>query len=112
MYVIELSKPTALTAPDTHEDFYWDTALITDIDALDPKIIYSVNPEIEVIIPPPRERSAESDRVQLEIERLRRRCIVELEHVQQFYAWLDGKRLCRQASLCDWRIPNRKNRSL
>lgn len=41
MYAIELSKPTALTAPDTHKDFYWDSSLIADIETLDPKIIYS-----------------------------------------------------------------------
>ena len=41
MYTLELSKPTALNAPDTHEDFYFDGQLIADIEALDPKIIYS-----------------------------------------------------------------------
>jgi DNA transposition AAA+ family ATPase len=32
-----------------------------------------------------------------QIERLQRHCIVELETVQQFHAWLDDKRYCRQA---------------
>ena len=41
MYAIELSRLAALSAPDTHEDFYWDGYLIAEIEALDPKIIYS-----------------------------------------------------------------------
>ncbi len=60
-------------------------------------MVNPVDPEIEIIVPPPLERGSFPGNIQLEIERLRRRCIVELEHVQQFYAWLDGKRLTRQA---------------
>jgi len=60
-------------------------------------VVNPVDPEIEIIVPPPLERGSFPGNIQLEIERLRRRCIVELEHVQQFYAWLDGKRLTRQA---------------
>jgi hypothetical protein len=38
---------------------------------------------------------------QAEIARLQRRSIVELEQMQQFHRWLDGKRLARQAWLMD-----------
>ncbi len=41
MYAIELSRSATLSVPETHEDFYWDGYLIADIEALDPKIIYS-----------------------------------------------------------------------
>jgi len=51
--------------------------------------------EIEIIVPPlERKIHAEAQR---QIERLQRHCIVELEAVQQFHAWLDDKRYCRQA---------------
>lgn len=60
-------------------------------------MVTPANQKIEIIVPPDPERSSEIDNAQLEIERLRRRCIVELEHVQQFHRWLDGKRLCRTA---------------
>lgn len=50
--------------------------------------------EIEVIVPPQRQIDAQAQR---QIERLQRHCIVELEAVQQFHAWLDDKRHCRQA---------------
>ncbi len=36
-------------------------------------------------------------KIQQNIERLRRRCIVELEVLRQFHIWLDDKRVCRQA---------------
>ena len=49
--------------------------------------------EIEIIVPSDQECISEVDRVQLEIERLRRRCIVELKHVQNFYGWLDRPRV-------------------
>lgn len=39
--------------------------------------------------------------VQEAIARLQRQCFVELWTVQQFHGWLDDKRQCRQASLCD-----------
>ncbi len=41
MYAIESSRTVPLSVPDTHEDFYWDGYLIAEIEALDPKIIYS-----------------------------------------------------------------------
>lgn len=50
--------------------------------------------KIEIIVPPQTKRSSKIDNVQQEIERLRRRCIVELEHVQQFHlhlAWRNGQ---------------------
>nr|WP_290225277.1 TniB family NTP-binding protein [Trichocoleus desertorum] len=50
--------------------------------------------EIEIIVLPPRQVDAAT---QQQIERLQRHCIVELESVQQFHAWLDDKRQCRQA---------------
>lgn len=50
--------------------------------------------EIEIIVPPQRQLDAEAQR---QIERLQRHCIVELESVRQFHAWLDDKRYCRQA---------------
>jgi hypothetical protein len=50
--------------------------------------------EIEIIVLPPRQLDAAT---QQQIERLQRHCIVELESVQQFHAWLDDKRQCRQA---------------
>jgi hypothetical protein len=53
--------------------------------------------EMEVISPPPRKLDAAT---QGQIERLQRQCIVELESIRQFHAWLDDKRHCRQASLC------------
>jgi hypothetical protein len=56
--------------------------------------------EMEIITLPSRHRLERETLRQ--IERLQRHCIVELETVQQFHAWLDDKRYCRQASLCDW----------
>ena len=50
--------------------------------------------EIEVIVPPQRQIDSQAQR---QIERLQRHCIVELEAVRQFHAWLDDKRHCRQA---------------
>ena len=41
MYAIQSSRAVALSAPDTHEDFYWNAQLVSEIEALDPKIIYS-----------------------------------------------------------------------
>lgn len=52
--------------------------------------------EIEIIVPPPGDRSIDLE-VQRQLERLQRHCIVELEAVRQFHTWLDDKRLCRQA---------------
>lgn len=43
------------------------------------------------------------------IARLQRQCFEELGTVQQFHGWLDDKRQCRQASLCDRGLPYRKN---
>ena len=57
--------------------------------------------EIEIIIPPPRKLDVEAQR---QVERLQRHCIVELESIRQIHAWLEDKRHCRQASLCDWRF--------
>lgn len=51
--------------------------------------------ELEIIVPPPG--SQIDAQAQRQIERLQRHCIVELEAVQQFHAWLDDKRHCRQA---------------
>lgn len=48
------------------------------------------------IIRPKRGEGVEGNK-QKEIERLQRRCYVELEAVQTFHAWLDEKRVCRQA---------------
>lgn len=50
--------------------------------------------EIEVIVPLQRQIDTQAQR---QIERLQRHCIVELEAVRQFHAWLDDKRHCRQA---------------
>jgi DNA transposition AAA+ family ATPase len=51
--------------------------------------------ELEIIVPSVDYRiEAEAQR---HIERLQRHCMVELEAVQQFHAWLDDKRHCRQA---------------
>ncbi len=50
--------------------------------------------EIEIIIPPPRKLDAAAQR---QVERLQRHCIVELESIRQFHAWLEDKRHCRQA---------------
>ena len=50
--------------------------------------------EIEIIVPPPRKLDAEAQR---QVERLQRHCIVELEAIRQFHAWLEDKRHCRQA---------------
>lgn len=52
--------------------------------------------ELEIIVPPPTDRIL-NRKVQQQIERLQRQCFVELEAVQQFHAWLDDKRHCRQA---------------
>ncbi len=41
MLAVQIINPTALTTPDTHEDFYWDAQLVAQIEALDPKITYS-----------------------------------------------------------------------
>jgi len=51
--------------------------------------------EMEIITLPSRHRLERETLRQ--IERLQRHCIVELETVQQFHAWLDDKRYCRQA---------------
>ena len=50
--------------------------------------------ETEIIVPPQRKIDAAA---RAHIERLQRHCIVELEAVRQFHAWLDDKRDCRQA---------------
>lgn len=50
--------------------------------------------EIEIIIPSQRQLDAATEQ---QIERLQRHCVVELESVRQFHAWLDDKRHCRQA---------------
>jgi hypothetical protein len=34
-------------------------------------------------------------KLEADIQRLQRRCVVELEQMQQFHRWLDGKRLAR-----------------
>ena len=41
MYAIKSSRTVPLSVPDTHEDFYWDAQLVSEIEALDPKITYS-----------------------------------------------------------------------
>ncbi len=41
MYAIESSRTVPLSVSDTHEDFYWDAQLVSEIEALDPKITYS-----------------------------------------------------------------------
>lgn len=77
--------------------------------------------EMEIITLPSRHQL---DRETLrQIERLQRHCIVELETVQQFHAWLDDKRYCRQACrvigdsrtgktfACEGFIPNKVDRS-
>lgn len=51
--------------------------------------------EMSIIIPCPKPKI--DPKVQLEIERLQKYSFVELEAVQQFHAWLDDKRSCRQA---------------
>jgi DNA transposition AAA+ family ATPase len=48
----------------------------------------------ERIVLPPQSIAPEQ---QSEIARLQRQCFVELASVQQFHAWLDDKRQCRQA---------------
>jgi DNA transposition AAA+ family ATPase len=45
------------------------------------------------VLPPQQEKSD----TQAAIARLQRQCFVELATVQQFHAWLDDKRQCRQA---------------
>jgi hypothetical protein len=50
--------------------------------------------ERERIILPPRQVKPEAEAA---IARLQRQCFVELATVQQFHAWLDDKRQCRQA---------------
>jgi len=52
--------------------------------------------EREIIIPLKGDRQLSLE-AQRQLERLQRHCIVELEAVQQFHAWLDDKRSCRQA---------------
>lgn len=52
--------------------------------------------EPETIVPPPRNRASDHP-TQQQIERLQHHSIVEIEALQQFYAWLDDKRHCRQA---------------
>ena len=52
--------------------------------------------KVEIMVPPVFQRSINLA-VQQRIEQLQRHCIVELESVRQFHAWLDDKRLCRQA---------------
>ncbi len=54
-----------------------------------------MNPgEMEIIVPPPRQLDVV---VQRQVERLQRHCMVELESIRQFHAWLEDKRHCRQA---------------
>ena len=54
-----------------------------------------MNPgEIEIIVPLPRQLDAVAQR---QVERLQRHCMVELESIRQFHAWLEDKRHCRQA---------------
>ncbi len=50
--------------------------------------------ETEIIVP--RQRTIDAA-ARAQIERLQRHCVVELESVRQFHAWLDDKRHCRQA---------------
>ncbi len=50
--------------------------------------------ETEIIVLPQRQIDSATKG---HIERLQRHCIVELESVRQFHAWLDDKRHCRQA---------------
>lgn len=50
--------------------------------------------ELEIIVPPSRKLDVAAQR---QVERLQRHCMVELEAVQQFHAWLDDQRHCRQA---------------
>lgn len=52
--------------------------------------------EFEIISPSPSRHKIDVA-AQRQIERLKRHCIVELGSVQQFHAWLDDKRHCRQA---------------
>lgn len=54
------------------------------------------NAELEIIVPPSRNRTLDPQKQQ-HLERLQKHSIVELESVQEFYAWLDDKRQCRQA---------------
>ena len=60
----------------------------------------------ERIVLPPHPVKPENQEA---IARLQRQCFVELATVQQFHAWLDDKRQCRQACLCDWGLPHGKN---
>ena len=48
----------------------------------------------ERIVLPPQPVKPETQEA---IARLQRQCFVELATVQQFHAWLDDKRQCRQA---------------
>lgn len=50
--------------------------------------------DLEIIVPVPRPIDVESQR---QVERLQRHCMVELESIRQFHAWLEDKRHCRQA---------------
>lgn len=52
--------------------------------------------EIEIIVPLQGDHQIEKE-AQRQIQRLQHHCIVELEAVRQFHAWLDDKRICRQA---------------
>ncbi len=54
------------------------------------------NAEIEIIVPPAQNLTL-NPQTQKHLERLKHHSIVELEAVQEFYAWLDDKRHCRQA---------------
>lgn len=54
------------------------------------------NSEPDIIVPTPRDAQITIE-AQRQVERLQQHSIVELEAVRQFHAWLDTKRLCRQA---------------
>ncbi len=41
MYAIQSSRLDNLSAPDIHENFFWDAQLVSEIEALDPKLTYS-----------------------------------------------------------------------
>ena len=41
MYAIQPSRSATLSVPDTHEDFFWDAQLVSEIEALDLKLTYS-----------------------------------------------------------------------
>lgn len=57
-----------------------------------------VNTLPEIIVPPRLVRTGiGQDEMHAAIVRLQRRCIVELEQMQQLHQWLDNKRLSRQA---------------